>query len=82
MVIFAPTVQIVEKCDEEDFICEDQKMCIPFDKTCNGISDCADASDESSEYCSEFCSFVFKAALNRGTLSVGRGCSSSNEVIG
>ncbi|CAL1537092.1 unnamed protein product [Lymnaea stagnalis] len=42
----------LENCDGEDFICEDNKLCIPFNKTCNDIPDCLDASDESNHYCS------------------------------
>jgi hypothetical protein len=34
------------ECHEEDFKCRDRGYCIPSMWRCNGVSDCADGSDE------------------------------------
>ncbi|GFS04390.1 low-density lipoprotein receptor-related protein, partial [Elysia marginata] len=41
----------VMSCRGDDFVCENKRMCIPFSRTCDGFSNCADASDESHLYC-------------------------------
>ncbi|ESO96764.1 hypothetical protein LOTGIDRAFT_143634 [Lottia gigantea] len=38
-------------CNMTDYVCEDGRMCITIEKTCNGVRDCIDASDESEQYC-------------------------------
>ncbi|GFO20808.1 LOW QUALITY PROTEIN: low-density lipoprotein receptor-related protein 1 [Plakobranchus ocellatus] len=39
------------QCRNEDFVCEDSRLCIPFNQTCDGVQDCLDSSDESIQYC-------------------------------
>ncbi|XP_055870134.1 low-density lipoprotein receptor-related protein 1-like isoform X4 [Biomphalaria glabrata] len=43
----------VQNCANDDFVCEDGSSCIQYERTCNAISDCYDASDESQEFCSK-----------------------------
>ncbi|KAL8579462.1 hypothetical protein ACOMHN_026827 [Nucella lapillus] len=40
-----------EACKDDDFVCGDHSMCIPLSRTCDGVANCSDASDESHDYC-------------------------------
>ncbi|XP_012944048.1 low-density lipoprotein receptor-related protein 1 [Aplysia californica] len=58
---------LVENCGLDDFVCEDSRWCISYDKTCNGVADCLDASDESEQFCStRKCPASFFSCSGRG----------------
>ena len=49
---------VTEVCTDDHFVCWDRNSCIPFNKTCDGRSDCKDASDEGIDYCCKSCFVV------------------------
>ncbi|KAK6165881.1 hypothetical protein SNE40_022703 [Patella caerulea] len=68
------------KCNMTDFICDDGKMCISIERTCNGISDCIDASDESKEFCeTRRCPVDYFMCTNRRCIYLDKVCNSVNE---
>ncbi|XP_076445601.1 prolow-density lipoprotein receptor-related protein 1-like [Babylonia areolata] len=42
---------VTSTCKDDDFVCGDRNMCIPFSRTCDGVANCTDASDENHSYC-------------------------------
>lgn len=55
LCLFPSDKSVTEVCTDDHFVCWDKNGCIPFNKTCDGRSDCMDASDEGIVYCSKSC---------------------------
>jgi hypothetical protein len=45
------TMKNVQQCQDGFMQCTDRSACIPFVGVCNGLSNCADGSDESHNLC-------------------------------
>ncbi|XP_059139258.1 prolow-density lipoprotein receptor-related protein 1-like [Physella acuta] len=77
-----PSIQeLLKNCEADDFICEDRQQCIPFNRTCNDIPDCLDASDESVSYCtSRTCPINWHQCQNSSRcIMMNRLCDSRND---
>nr|XP_061817724.1 enteropeptidase-like [Nerophis lumbriciformis] len=55
----APTTPVTVWCPPYQTSCADRHMCIDADRLCDGIQDCADASDEDANRCATTCDGQF-----------------------
>ena len=48
----------LQGCSDDQFTCANGRMCLPIEYKCNGIKDCDDGSDETTETCGTNCEKV------------------------
>uniref|UniRef100_A0A0K0FI56 Low-density lipoprotein receptor-related protein (inferred by orthology to a C. elegans protein) n=1 Tax=Strongyloides venezuelensis TaxID=75913 RepID=A0A0K0FI56_STRVS len=63
-----------------NFQCASDGKCIPLSDTCNGVSDCSDASDEEQSYCNtRFCPEKYYLCTNRRCINEDLRCNGISE---
>ncbi|KAJ1373523.1 hypothetical protein KIN20_035938 [Parelaphostrongylus tenuis] len=73
---------LMKKCAMNEFLCEVDSRCIPYEETCDRYPDCAHGEDESDEMCSQrTCRLGYFNCGNGLCVTLSKKCDRNNDCL-